>query len=912
MFSYCSKKNSLSPPFAGCRASQYFCFLLIFYSLFFPAHAAMPISRHNAVVTNLLNQKKELESKWNNVNAEKTKVSNELLAVNAAKVKLNADLANLTKQILALTAEKTSAVNENNKNKNLVATLQSQKAELEQKFKTLEQKAATLEQRYADLEQKNKNQTEELVKVNADLEQKNKDQAEELVKVNEVLQNTNEVLQNTQDELSSVLEVKNKIDEENKRLIDDLTRAQGDFSSLKSDQVALEDKSRAELEENKSALDRLTNDFNLAQTKFDAEIKKSNEESVAMQTVISKKDQEVADLQAKIQAATNAQTEFAKKMEEEKNTTRVSFEAEKEKLQKEIEQISHRLNEKIHESETLALDQHAQDTATQNVELKHMVAIDTLNVEIGILKSNLRGVSKKFKQCMIEKKNADIKYQQQIATAKQKFDEIIRRNHEVEQKNLIKIDILKTALKDSIKKNGQLLMTMNTMRKEYESKITELKQAIIKLKEAYVKRLKARDHVELKHYMRMDSLKTQLNNTNELNAILLQRIQKVQTEKETSDLENQEIIATLQAKIDESIIENQKLVEATDELMQKRDNDEEQLVSEMISVEGTLEELLSRPAGNQWEAVSPSGLISIQRQQNLLNDKPIILQSDPNELSQGLNKSLNIIDEQIPPVTTIDASDGQWSMPLVAGTTPSATQSVPQSLVSTIPQHLVTGSTYSTTPTVQSVPSLVASTTPTAQQVAPSSLVSTIPQHLITGSTLGTTPTAQSTSSLVASTIPTATQSVQTVTTQKLQTPLVAGERVQPAIPQTTTGNASASYPNVAQPSGIAAGSQNPGLASPQDNSVTNAIDSIYQAVWKMTNGDNMQANAAMNAIGAGEELPRKIGAIMEVFREKTDQQFYEKVMKNIALEFNKKKSFTDDILRYSYGPHGDELVRWG
>jgi hypothetical protein len=100
-------------------------------------------------------------------------------------------------------------------------------------------------------------------------------------------------------------------------------------------------------------------------------------------------------------------------------------------------------------------------------------------------------------------------------------------------------------------------------------------------------------------------------------------------------------------------------------------------------------------------------------------------------------------------------------------------------------------------------------------------------------------------------------------------------------------------------------------IETKEDNSINFAIESILNAILLMTNGDKTQANTAMNLIGAGKDLPKKVKAVLKVVEKQWESEFFEAVVNEIANRFNKKQLFVDKTLRYLFGENGNLLTQW-
>ncbi|MDR2598129.1 MAG: hypothetical protein LBC25_00135 [Holosporales bacterium] len=100
-------------------------------------------------------------------------------------------------------------------------------------------------------------------------------------------------------------------------------------------------------------------------------------------------------------------------------------------------------------------------------------------------------------------------------------------------------------------------------------------------------------------------------------------------------------------------------------------------------------------------------------------------------------------------------------------------------------------------------------------------------------------------------------------------------------------------------------------IETQQERDVNFAIESLINAITLLTDGDKNQATSMMNLIGSGKELPKKIAAVIDVFKEQTDPKIFEEAMKEISERYKRRLAFTNESLRYLFGENGDRLVQW-
>jgi len=89
------------------------------------------------------------------------------------------------------------------------------------------------------------------------------------------------------------------------------------------------------------------------------------------------------------------------------------------------------------------------------------------------------------------------------------------------------------------------------------------------------------------------------------------------------------------------------------------------------------------------------------------------------------------------------------------------------------------------------------------------------------------------------------------------------------------------------------------------------AIESIVNAVQKMTDNNERQTNASMNLIGAGHELPEKIEAVVRVIKEQFNQDVLNKALDKLSDKYIQKQNFMDESLKHMYGDEGNKIVNW-
>ena len=96
-----------------------------------------------------------------------------------------------------------------------------------------------------------------------------------------------------------------------------------------------------------------------------------------------------------------------------------------------------------------------------------------------------------------------------------------------------------------------------------------------------------------------------------------------------------------------------------------------------------------------------------------------------------------------------------------------------------------------------------------------------------------------------------------------------------------------------------------------EDELVDFAIDATLKALQKILNNDADKVNASMNLIGSGQELPKKLNAIIDTIKKRFNPEVFDKAIKEIGRRYNSRKNFINESMKHLYGEQGDELVDW-
>ena len=89
------------------------------------------------------------------------------------------------------------------------------------------------------------------------------------------------------------------------------------------------------------------------------------------------------------------------------------------------------------------------------------------------------------------------------------------------------------------------------------------------------------------------------------------------------------------------------------------------------------------------------------------------------------------------------------------------------------------------------------------------------------------------------------------------------------------------------------------------------AVDSIIEALLRITNYDVDKTNAAMDLLGSGLELPSKLDNVVNVVQEKFNPVIFKKAIEEINKTTAKNKDLVKSTMRHTYGKDGNKLVSW-
>ncbi len=95
------------------------------------------------------------------------------------------------------------------------------------------------------------------------------------------------------------------------------------------------------------------------------------------------------------------------------------------------------------------------------------------------------------------------------------------------------------------------------------------------------------------------------------------------------------------------------------------------------------------------------------------------------------------------------------------------------------------------------------------------------------------------------------------------------------------------------------------------DELVDFAIESIINAIEKMTDNSERKTNASMNLIGAEHDMPEKVDAVVNVIKEQFNPEVLNKALDRLSEKYIQKQNFVDESLKHMYGDEGDKIINW-
>ena len=96
-----------------------------------------------------------------------------------------------------------------------------------------------------------------------------------------------------------------------------------------------------------------------------------------------------------------------------------------------------------------------------------------------------------------------------------------------------------------------------------------------------------------------------------------------------------------------------------------------------------------------------------------------------------------------------------------------------------------------------------------------------------------------------------------------------------------------------------------------EEKLVASGVAALKQEIYKIARGDQKKTNAAMNLFGADKDLPKKLGAIIDIVNKNFDPKIAEKIFDAISVKYTKRQDAIDKIIDILYGEDGKKLLSW-
>ncbi|MDR1034473.1 MAG: hypothetical protein LBL32_00850, partial [Holosporales bacterium] len=405
------------------------------------------------------------------------------------------------------------------------------------------------------------------------------------------------------------------LEKEYKKLKADFEVAITNYNELQDSKAKFEKDANSSLTAAQKSLEQLQKEKMETESAANAKIAELKSISEMTKSEIDNKNNEIANLKMKITEAEQSMKNLEETTQMEKNSITTRFEEEKRILDEKISQTTQLLNERNAAINKLALEQEQQDTSMNSVELSNMMTIDLLKTKISELQIKLEQLIALSKQKLTEKKKLEIAITQKMHNEKQTFLAILYKNQELERNHLKAIDEMKTLLRKTLEDQKRIAAASKIMAEQYRSKLKKAAQVIQNIKAEYAKNLIATRKAELSDFLIIDSLKTKLAETVEMNKKLIKGITKLVVaaknrpplaQEETSpnpqsDEQTEEISAI---HPDSFVSDDQETEEAAEEEIEVafQDEDDEQI-----------EEI--EPVSQDWEVFSIAEIMN-----NPIND----------------------------------------------------------------------------------------------------------------------------------------------------------------------------------------------------------------------------------------------------------------------------------------------------
>lgn len=698
---------------------------------------------------------------------------------------------------------------------------------------------------------------------------------------------------------SKLNESQNKI----KSLQTDLDNAFNENKKIQNEKAASEKSAKDNLmkitTEKENALQELT----ASKKSFEENSKKLNETIDKLQ---AEKEKLENDISQQKESLKTAQKEYEEKIKAEQENAKKTLEEEKNRLNKQISEKTNQLNKTIETLKALNNEYSNAKTASNSEEVKHLVEIEVLKSELNKQKIELKTLINLGKNQDETKATIINNLKTKINTLSKEFENLVENIKSAELKNLVYIEKLTAKLNMLKEKTDILIKTGKTQEKNLLMKIKILIKKQKETQNKYIAIMEAYQNEEQKNLILIDKLKSDLNRAINKNKAFLNIAKRINEEKIKEDIADSESeanqllkIDTLNSKLQDSIRKNSMLIKNNHKLKNNVDNLKNLTQKSHLELSNKVKDLTNKLNDSNKK---------LNQLKKLYNNSKIWIKEINSLNPMHLNKIFNVKNTKISTKNLLNKNHDIFQ---ILSDTPTINQKFSDFNI----KNQIDISNETRNPLYDSETVI--------SQNHPINNMSNFNKQIIPQKNL---PTEKQQPGINFNGFNVPAEKLQpNINFNDLNTP--AGKQ-QPGINVINNKKNTPSYQNLEKK----VSQNNPknlqnqminnneiikvldskSITQTKDEKLVDfAIESIINAVQKMTNANERKTNASMNLIGAGHELPEKIDAVVNVIKEQFNPDVLNKALDKLSSKYTQKQNFIDESLKHMYGNDGSKIVNW-
>lgn len=671
---------------------------------------------------------------------------------------------------------------------------------------------------------------------------------------------------------SKLNESQNKI----KSLQTDLDNAFNENKKIQNEKAASEKSAKDNLMKITTEKENVLQELTTSKKNFEENSKKLNETIDKLQ---AEKEKLENDISQQKESLKTAQKEYEEKIKIEQENAKKTLEEETDRLNKQISEKTNQLNKTIETLKALNNEYSNAKIASNSEEVKHLVEIEVLKSELNKQKIELKTLINLGKNQDETKATIINNLKTKINTLSKEFENLVENIKSSELKNLFYIEKLTAKLNMLKEKTDILIKTGKTQEKNLLMKIKILIKKQKETQNKYIAIMEAYQNEEQKNLILIDKLKFDLNKAIKKNKAFLNIAKRINAEKIKEDIADSESeanqllkIDTLNSKLQDSIRKNSMLIKNNHKLKNNVDNLKNSTQKSHLELSNKVKDLTnklndSNKKLNQLKKLYNNSKIWIKEMNSLnpMHLNKLFRQNDTSDYNKknSLNNKKNNF----------------------------------QSLSNTL--HV------NQKPTLSNIEKQIGLSNEKHNPIYVSGNM--ISQNNLTNNLNNLN---------------------EQLPSQKNDFNLSANKQHQPEISSVDKSQNISSYQNIEKKVSqnnpknlqdqminnneiIKVLDSKPITQTKDEKLVDFAIESIINAVQKMTNANERKTNASMNLIGAGHELPEKVDAVVNVIKEQFNPDVLNKALDKLSSKFTQKQNFIDESLKHMYGNDGSKIVNW-